>query len=161
MSFTHGITVPSILRLALRFLQFVLGIAVIGLYAQDLRRAGAAGVGADSRWVYAVVVGTLSSIVAIPYLLPKWDVRRVLWPADWVLFVLWIALFGVFARLYVHEDAEDLGNGHGDGPGITRMKNAVWVDLTNALLWLASAVWGTMLFFFAKRRTLHTGRADV
>lgn len=37
---------------------------------------------------------------------------------DFILFVLWIALFGIFAAMYIHEKPE--GNG-----GIMRMKNAV------------------------------------
>ena len=42
--------------------------------------------------------------------------------------ILWVAVFGNFARLYLH--AKAYGNA-----GIQRMKNAVWVDLTNMLLW--------------------------
>jgi hypothetical protein len=44
------------------------------------------------------------------------------------------------------------------------MKNAVWVDLANMLLWFITAVWGTVAFFLHRRsggRTLHTGRAKV
>ena len=43
------------------------------------------------------------------------------------LFILWIALFGLFGNMYIKEKAE------GDS-GVQRMKNAVWVDLVNALL---------------------------
>lgn len=57
--------------------------------------------------------------------------------------------------MYIKENPE------GDA-GIQRMKNAVWVDLANALLWLISAVYGTVLFFFGRqKRSLHTGRATV
>ena len=69
--------------------------------------------------------------------------------------ILWIALFGLFGKLYIHENPE------GDA-GIQRMKNAVWVDLVNALLWLISAVAGAVMFFFGgEKRSLHTGRATV
>lgn len=74
---------------------------------------------------------------------------------DTILFILWIALFGLFGKMYIHEHAE------GDH-GVQRMKNAVWVDLVNALLWLISAV-GMAVFWVQSRngRTRWTGRATV
>lgn len=42
------------------------------------------------------------------------------------------------------------------------MKNAVWVDLVNMLLWLVTAVMGVVVFFMMRgNRSLHTGRAAV
>jgi len=74
---------------------------------------------------------------------------------DLILFILWIALFGIFGNLYIHANAQ------GDS-GIIRMKHAVWVDLANALLWLFSAV-GMALYYFKHRnnKTRWTGRATV
>jgi hypothetical protein len=46
---------------------------------------------------------------------------------DFILFVLWIALFGIFAAMYIHEKPE--GN-----EGIMRMKNAVVRTCSN--LWM-------------------------
>ena len=69
--------------------------------------------------------------------------------------ILWAAVFGVFGKLYIN------ANPQGDS-GIQRMKNAVWVDLVNMLLWLISAVYGLTIFFLGRnRKTLHTGRATV
>ena len=69
--------------------------------------------------------------------------------------ILWVAVFGIFGKMYIHEDPE------GDS-GVRRMKNAVWVDLINMLLWLVSALVGAFLFFKNKgHRSLHTGRAAV
>ena len=61
----------------------------------------------------------------------------------------------MFGNMYIHERAE------GDG-GVQRMKNAVWVDLVNALLWLFSAV-GMAVFWARSRggRSRWTGRAAV
>ena len=57
--------------------------------------------------------------------------------------------------MYIHEDPE------GDA-GIQRMKNAVWVDLTNMLLWLFSSIHGfTTWITHRGHRSLHTGRANV
>lgn len=57
--------------------------------------------------------------------------------------------------MYIKENAE------GDS-GVKRMKNAVWVDLANALLWLISAV-GMAMYWIKHRnnRTRFTGRATV
>ena len=67
----------------------------------------------------------------------------------------WLVVFGIFGKMYIREDPE------GDA-GIQRMKNAVWVDLVNMLLWLVSAVYGAVLFFKNKpTRSLFTGRATV
>ncbi len=73
---------------------------------------------------------------------------------DTILFILWIALFGLFGKMYIGTRADDYG--------IQRMKNAVWVDLVNALLWLFSAV--AMGIFGGRlrgERTRFTGRAIV
>ena len=53
--------------------------------------------------------------------------------------ILWIAVFGIFGKMYIHEDPE------GDA-GVQRMKNAVWVDLVNVFLWLISAIYGAIIF---------------
>lgn len=138
----------------LRFLQFVFAIAVLGLYGQDLHSMHKAGVKAESRWVYAEVVGAFSAFTALVYVLPKvksylafgWDV---------ILFILWTAVFGIFGKLFIHEDPE------GDSD-IQRAKNAVWVDLINMLLWLVTAVAGGLMFFRNRGgKSLHTGRANV
>jgi len=83
-----------------------------------------------------------------------------LWPADVLLCILWIALFGDFGKKYIGTDAQNVG--HGDGPGIVRMKIAVWVDLTCAFLWLVTSAfgwWGFLAGRRMRRRSLFTGRA--
>ncbi|KAL8940942.1 MAG: hypothetical protein Q9211_002036 [Gyalolechia sp. 1 TL-2023] len=127
----------------LRFLQFVFAITVIGLYAQDLQKAHKEGKYSDSKWGYATAVGTIGAVSAL----------LLSWPA--LAIILFTALFGLFGNMYIHEDAE------GDG-GIKRMKRAVWIDLINMLLWLVTAVYGMVRFFFFRGgRSLHTGRATV
>jgi len=72
-----------------------------------------------------------------------------------IIFILWIALFGIFGKMYIHEDAE----GNGD---IIRMKNAVWVDLAAALLWLIGTI-ATAAYWWThrERNTRFTGRATL
>ncbi|KAI0458487.1 hypothetical protein F5B21DRAFT_459894 [Xylaria acuta] len=139
----------------LHFVQFVLAIVVIGLYGTDLDRARKAGVYADGKWVYAIVVASLSAVTAILYLFPFF-LRFAAVPVwNVVLFILWIVLFAVFGSLYIHEDPE----GNGD---IQRMKNAVWIDLINALLWLIGTVAAACYWFrHRQRNSRFTGRAKL
>ncbi len=69
--------------------------------------------------------------------------------------ILWAAVFGVFGKIYINIDP--MGNS-----SLRRMKNAVWIDLVNMLLWFISAAYGAILFFrFRKNRSTYTGRATV
>ena len=70
--------------------------------------------------------------------------------------ILWFALFGIFGKIYINADHTPKQS------GIIRMKNAVWVDLANALLWLITAAYATAIFLRARKgKTTHTGRATV
>jgi len=138
-----------------RFIQLVLALTVCGLYGVDLQAADKQHKYSDGKWVYAEITASLSAVTALLYLLPFISRIGLLFIWDTILFILWIALFGLFGNLYIHAHAE------GDG-GVQRMKNAVWVDLVNALLWLFSAM-GMAVFWVRSRggRSRFTGRADV
>ncbi|KAI2464754.1 hypothetical protein F4781DRAFT_411895 [Annulohypoxylon bovei var. microspora] len=139
----------------LHFFQFVLAVTVCGLYGVDLQRARNQGKYIDGKWVYAEVVGGLGALTAILFLVP-FILRFALVPIwSFIIFVLWIALFGIFGSMYIHENPE----GNSD---IQRMKNAVWVDLVNALLWLIEFV-GSAAYWWMHReqRSRFTGRANL
>ena len=69
--------------------------------------------------------------------------------------ILWVACFGLFGRIFIPADPK------GDS-AVQMMKNAVWVDLVNMLLWFVSACYGAAMFFTHRGgRSLHTGRAAV
>jgi len=151
----RNLSAGYLLFLTVHIIQFVLAIVVCGLYGIDLDRARKAHKYADGKWVYAVAVGGLSAIssilLCIPYIL-----RFVfVWGWNLILFILWIALFGVFGRMYIKENPE----GNAD---IERMKRAVWVVLTNALLWLLTTV-ASFAYWWThrERRTRFTSRATV
>ncbi|RYP71497.1 hypothetical protein DL771_004752 [Monosporascus sp. 5C6A] len=150
-----GMTISYILFSILHFFQFVLAVTVIGLYAVDLNHAHEEGKYADGKWVYAVVVGVLAAVTSLLYLIP-FILKFAAVPAwSFVLFVLWIALFGLFGSMYIREDPE--GN-----DGVQRMKNAVWVDLANALLWLIGTVASaTYWWSHRERHSRFTGRARL
>lgn len=150
-----GFAISYILFSALHFFQFVLALVVCGLYGVDLDRARKAGVYSDGKWVYAEVVGALSALTALLYSVP-FILRFAAVPAwSFVLFILWTALFGLFGSMYINEDPE----GNGD---IKRMKNAVWVDLANMLLWFIHTVGAAAYWWFHRERhSRFTGRAKV
>jgi hypothetical protein len=135
-----SLTPTTILRLVLRFFQFVMGLKH-GKYV-------------DSKWVWAVVCGALGAITSLVFMLPvakAWFFFGV----DALVFLCYLVAFGIFGEMFIGEDPE--GN-----KGIIRMKNAVWVLLTNMLLWFISAVVGGVMFWRTRKaRTTHTGRANV
>ncbi|KAF2631676.1 hypothetical protein BU25DRAFT_194099 [Macroventuria anomochaeta] len=152
-SFWSHFTLPGAILIFLRFFQFVLGITVIALYAVDLDNARKAGKYTDSKWVWAVVCGTLGAIMALVSLAPvkAW----IFFWVDFFVFVCYLVAFGIFGKMYIPENAE--GN-----KGIIRMKNAVWLLLTNMLLWFITAVWNGFFFWRERNaRTTHTGRAHT
>ncbi|PNS19162.1 hypothetical protein CAC42_1898 [Sphaceloma murrayae] len=118
----------GLVRFILRFIQFILAITVAGLYGTDLNAARRAGVGADGKWVFAEVVAGLAAITCLVYAIPF---IKSFWFFGWdlVLFILWTALFGTFGRIYIPARPTP------EQGGQRRMKNAVWIDLINMLLW--------------------------
>ncbi|KAI9047005.1 hypothetical protein LZ554_009079 [Drepanopeziza brunnea f. sp. 'monogermtubi'] len=146
-----------------RIVQMALALTVCGLYGVDLHRARQAGKYSDGKWVYAEITGALAAATAVAYLIPRASRVPSVFVGDSVLFVLWIALFGLFGEMYLGEDPE----GNAD---VRRMKRAVWVDLVNALLWLVSSVGMAVFWWMTKRgggglglgaRTRWTGRAKA
>jgi len=149
------LSLSYLLFLILHFSQFILAVTVCALYGIDLDRSRKANVDPDGKWIYAEVVGGLSALTAILFCVPFILRFALVWAWNLILFILWIALFGIVGRMYIHEDAE--GNGE-----LQRMKNAVWVVLANAILWLIGVLahfiywWG-----HRERRSRFTSRAKV
>lgn len=98
-----GYLVFSVLHLIL----LVLAAVTAGLYGADLNGGGRS----DGRWVFAVVVAVISAVTALLYLLPFVLRFMVVWVWDFVLFVLWIAVFGVFGRVCVPDNPSSNGGG--------------------------------------------------
>ncbi|EEU47122.1 uncharacterized protein NECHADRAFT_67747 [Fusarium vanettenii 77-13-4] len=151
------LAVSYVLFSALHLCCFALALTTCGLYGTDLHRANQQHKYSDSKWVYAVVVGSISAVTCVvyfvPFILRIAGVVVAIW--DFILFILWIALFGVFGKMYISEDAE------GDSD-VQRMKNAVWVDLASALLWLIATL-AALGYWWKHRdtRSRFTGRAHV
>ncbi|GAB7362889.1 hypothetical protein MBLNU230_g3191t1 [Neophaeotheca triangularis] len=150
-----GGTIGAIIRLVLRFLQFVFALTVAGLYGVDLHNANKVDAYTDGKWVFAEVVAGLAAVTVIVYAVPfiksYWGFG---W--DWIMFILWTAVFGVFGRIYI--PANPTPEQHGQH----RMKNAVWIDLVNMLLWFVTAIYSTVIWWRSRvSTTMHTGRAHV
>ena len=122
-----------IIRAGLRTLQVAFALAVVILYAIDLKTATMQHAQADSSWIFAEVVAGLSIITCGLY--SYLTIKHVLW-CIWngVLFILWATTLGRFASLYLSIANESL-----NGPStssVPRMKAAIWIDLVNMLLWV-------------------------
>jgi len=72
---------------------------------------------------------------------------------DFVLFILWVALFGVFGSIYIGGKNTNFEN---TTSSLSRMKAAVWIDLVNMILWLASIVQGIAWCCVKVRKTRRT-----
>src|SRR5262245_46468719 len=146
---TGGWDIKTIARILTRFFQFLMGIVVIGLYAQDLDRAHKKGVGYDPLWMYATMTGVIACVWSLICMLPlvkAW----MFFVVDYIVFILYLVAFGKFGSMYIKEDPE--GN-----KGIIRMKNAVWVLLTNMFLWVGTATYGAIILWKSKKaKTAHT-----
>lgn len=74
-----------IANLTLRFLQFIFAVAVLGLYGTELSDARKNHTGDYSKWSYAEVVGVLSAVTCLVYVLPK---VKSWWAFGWDLVLL-------------------------------------------------------------------------
>jgi len=158
MGLLHGceMTLSYIAHSIFRFIQIILALAVCGLYGVDLNKANKEHKYTDGKWAFAEVTASLSAVTALLYLIPFICRIPLLFIWATILFILWVAVFGIFGNLYIKANAQ------GDS-GILRMKHAVWIDLVNMLLWLISAI-GMAIFWVKHRgsgRTKWTGRARV
>jgi hypothetical protein len=144
-------------RAALRTLQFVFAITVAGLYGVDLAQATKTKNHAHAEWIYAEFVAALSAITCIVHCF--FTVTQVAWSAwDGVLLVLWLAQVGVFGTVYIS------GNKIGYETAtlsVPRMRAAVWIDLVNMLLWLATTVLGIAWCIRTRKVTRRTDPVDV
>ncbi|KAI1102123.1 hypothetical protein F4804DRAFT_277080 [Jackrogersella minutella] len=137
------------LRWVARGIQFILAIIVCGLYGNRVDRDRKAGNAQTAAWVYALVVAGFSCVTCLIYAVPNPFSRMQshrLFAWDLTLFVLWIALFGTFAAIFLKRDG-----GEYEGTSVALMKCAVWVDLVNAIFWLCTGVYGCFRTFVGRK----------
>ncbi|KAI4920050.1 hypothetical protein J4E90_002190 [Alternaria incomplexa] len=127
----------SLFRLSIRIFQLAFALASGISYAIELSHATSTS---KTDFIFAQVVFGLTLLVLV---IDSVTVRnyRVTWIPEWILAVLWIASFGLFYTIYLNGDIEQ-GYQNVD---VGRMKRAVWCDLINALLWMGSALFSSVM----------------
>lgn len=67
---SSGGLIGALVRLVLRFFQFILAITVAGLYGTDLHHANQQNKYTDGKWVFAEVVAGLAAVTVLIYGIP-------------------------------------------------------------------------------------------
>ncbi|KAJ5647446.1 hypothetical protein N7490_003818 [Penicillium lividum] len=174
---SKGAKLVSMVISILRFLQFVFGLAVIGLYGQDVRHDHEDDDTYHAKWVFALIVGFLATSTAgfhmvLPFLMkrvnnssnPKFHLPQFVW--EFVLCIVWLTVFGIFGKMYIgvypssssssskrdsDSSTSTSTSGLGDASKINRMRHAVWVDLVNLLMWVFTASWVLVRWLKSRR----------
>ncbi|KAJ4303841.1 hypothetical protein N0V90_002742 [Kalmusia sp. IMI 367209] len=126
----------SLFRLGVRILELAFALGSGISYAIELSHGNT-----GSAFIYSQVVFALSIITLV---IDAVTLRsyRLTFIVESTLCVLWLALFGLFYTIYLSKDQvnptfRDVNFG--------RMKKVVWLDMINFLLWLASALFSTLM----------------
>ncbi|KAF3396256.1 hypothetical protein F1880_006825 [Penicillium rolfsii] len=109
---SKGTKVMGMFISGVRFLQFVFGLTVIGLYGRDVHHDHENGQSARARWVFALIAAFLATSTAavhmvLPFLMrrvtyrpnPKLKLPQFVW--EFILCILWLTLFGIFGKMYI------------------------------------------------------------
>ncbi|KAM0207041.1 hypothetical protein ACHAQD_012212 [Fusarium lateritium] len=133
-------------------------MAVAVLYGLDLRRAKNGHVQADSAWIYAEFVAGVSIVVSVAHLIFTTAVWY--WALlDGLIFVLWVAQFGVFATTYLKTGEKVDDDEFAAVVSYSRMRSAVWVNLISMLLWLATIIQGIIGCYTRRKNRRQKERA--
>ncbi|KAF2675614.1 hypothetical protein K458DRAFT_437855 [Lentithecium fluviatile CBS 122367] len=127
----------SLFRLGIRLLQLIFALAAGISYAIELAYGSTA-----SAFIYSQVVFGLTFITLITDALTLRS-YRLTFVVESTLCVLWLALFGVFYRIYLGNEVAR--NPEYAAADMKRMKTAIWLDLVNFILWLTGAVFSTAM----------------
>ncbi|KAJ5833389.1 hypothetical protein N7474_001700 [Penicillium riverlandense] len=109
---SKGSKLVSMFMSATRFLQFVFGLTVIGLYGQDVSYDHKTLHTWNAEWVFAVVTAFLATMTTVAHFVLPCCLRRIktntkpglLLPQfSWelLLCILWLVLFGLFGKMYI------------------------------------------------------------
>ncbi|TWU72832.1 hypothetical protein ED733_001939 [Metarhizium rileyi] len=155
-------------RLVLRGVQLIAAIIICGFYGNRINVEQKDHQKIGMVWVYAVTIAGLSGVTAIFFAaaasagsIPVIGSRLKLlkayraYPWDAFLFVAWMSVFGTFAHLFLKRKADDKYR----GSNTAAMKIALWIDLTNAVLWFLSALYGWFKAFAARKADRLTDKA--
>ena len=148
-------------RWILRGLQLLMALVVVGFYGHRVDVDRRAGTPQSGEWIYGVTVAGLSGVTAVVFALAgaagafsdRLKTHR-LWAWDFVVFILWIVAFGLFAGIFLKRD--DALDYKGASPKV--MRPVVWLDLVNAVLWAVSGVYGVVKVFLGRKIDARAGK---
>lgn len=144
-SFKHAINnkvdkpLVSLFRLSVRVLQLIFALASGISYAIELRHGNGRGEASGTFLFSQVAFGATIITLIINGVTVRY--YRLSWLVDWILTVFWFALFAVCYQVYLGGKMIPAYAGVNTG----RMERAVWCDLINALLWLGSALFSSIM----------------
>ncbi|KAI8625719.1 hypothetical protein F5Y19DRAFT_241865 [Xylariaceae sp. FL1651] len=139
------------LRLVGRGLQLIFALVVLGIYGSRVSSDHNAGNSQAVQWVFAVIVASLAAITSILFAIPQPFVKTArLFAWDFTLFVLWIAVFGTFAVIFLRIPEDDAHKWY-EGTRVSTMRHTVWVDLVNAVFWLLTGGYGCFRTFVSRK----------
>lgn len=142
--------VVSLFRLSLRILQLIFALASGISYAIELSHGNGRGEAGGSFVFSQVAFGATLSVLLINGVTVRY--YRFSWIVDWILTVFWFALFATFYQVYLGGEMTPAYGMVNTG----RMKRAVWCDLVNALLWLASALFSSSMCCSGMKASIKT-----
>ncbi|KAI1350978.1 hypothetical protein F5Y01DRAFT_284291 [Xylaria sp. FL0043] len=139
------------LRLLGRSLQLIFALVVLGLYGSRVSSDHANARPQAVQWVFALLVSALSALTSLLFAIPQPFVRTArLFAWDFTLFVLWIAVFGTFAVIFLRMPHDDAHKWY-ENTRVSVMRHAVWVDLVNAVFWLLTGGYGCFRTFVSRK----------
>ncbi|GAW19853.1 hypothetical protein ANO14919_093440 [Xylariales sp. No.14919] len=139
------------LRLVGRGLQLIFALVVVGLYGSRVSSDHRHDRSQAVQWVFALIVASLSAITAILFAIPQPFVKTArLFAWDFVLFILWIAVFGTFAVIFLRMPDDDEHKWY-ENTRVSVMRHAVWIDLVNAVFWLLTGGYGCFRTFVSRK----------
>lgn len=131
----HGLVV----RTAFRTGQFVFAIVAMGLYGADLAYFSRTNQEAPSTWLFAEVLVAFSVLLCAAHCILT--IKHLMWTIlDSFLFLMWLVLAVLAGQAaFGGEDVQ------GINPKNTHIMAALWIDLINMVLWLATLVEASLL----------------
>jgi hypothetical protein len=140
----------TLTRAIVRALQFVVAIAILGIYGSDLcsfpSSFSPSTTRANTDWIFAMVVALLSILTCMIYcFFAKKHLIYIFW--DFVMSVLYASLAGTFGMIYLgHVDESDMMA----TTSLKAMRAGVGFALVAMVLWLISCVQRVMWSFRAR-----------
>jgi len=84
----------KVASVVLRLGELCASVIVLGIVGNFISRVAAASASSDARLIYAVVVASMSTFLAVVFVLP-FLCAFLAFPADLVFFVLWLVVFSL------------------------------------------------------------------